>query len=97
MAVYESGNMNRMQMMEAVRRPQEMHRHSHHDEHTAVEEKTECISAKENTAAGLLDRLFHDGKPDSDILLIVALIYLLYKEKADLKLILALGYIIIGR
>ena len=41
----------------------------------------------------LLDEVF-DGSLDSDKLLIGALIYMLIKEGADIKLIIALGYIL---
>ena len=37
---------------------------------------------------------FWDGKIDSDKLLIAALLYMLIKEGADIKLIIALGYIL---
>ncbi len=43
--------------------------------------------------ASLADDLF-DGGIDSDKLLIAALLYLLIKEGADIKLIIALGYIL---
>ncbi|WP_295087847.1 hypothetical protein [Ruminococcus sp.] len=41
----------------------------------------------------LLDEFF-DGKIDNDKLLIGALMYMLIKEGADMKLIIALGYIL---
>lgn len=37
---------------------------------------------------------FLKGSSDSDLILIAALIYLLLKEKADIKLVIALGYIL---
>ena len=95
MAVYESGNMNRMRM-EAVRRSQEMHRHSQHPaEIKTDEEKNENVEVKRKEPPSLLGKLFPEGKPDSDFLLTAVLIYLLYKEKADIKLILALAYILL--
>ncbi len=42
----------------------------------------------------LFSGLFHDGKPDNDKIIIIALIVLLAKEGADIKLLLALGYIL---
>ena len=44
------------------------------------------------------DNLFEEilgEKPDTEKLLIAALIFLLLKEKADMKLIIALGYILL--
>lgn len=42
----------------------------------------------------LLEEFFGE-KPDTEKLLIAALIFLLLKEKADMKLIIALGYILL--
>jgi hypothetical protein len=42
---------------------------------------------------GIIDEFF-DGGVDSDKLLIAALLYILIKEGADIKLIIALGYIL---
>ena len=42
---------------------------------------------------GLVDEFFENGV-DSDKLLIAALLYMLIKEGADIKLIIALGYIL---
>lgn len=43
---------------------------------------------------GIIDRLLGSGT-DSDKLLILALMFLLIKEGADMKLIFALGYILL--
>lgn len=43
---------------------------------------------------GLLSGIFPDGKLDNDKIIIIALIVILAKEGADLKLLLALGYIL---
>lgn len=43
---------------------------------------------------GLLSGIFSDGKLDNDKIIIIALIVILAKEGADLKLLLALGYIL---
>lgn len=42
----------------------------------------------------LLSGFFTDGKPDNDKIIIIALIVILAREGADLKLLLALGYIL---
>lgn len=47
-----------------------------------------------NQPAELLNRLF-DGKIDSDKLMVIALMLLLIKEGADMKLIIALVYILL--
>jgi len=48
-----------------------------------------------NSVSGNLFDKISSGAADSDILLICIVIYILIKEKADSKLILALCYIII--
>ena len=48
-----------------------------------------------NPLNGLLSNLFSGGKLDSDKLIILILIAILAKEGVDLKLLIALGYIII--
>ena len=94
--MYESGNMDRMKM-ENVRRPQEMYRRSHHAESPFenIHQETDNIPINKNKLSNLLGGLFHEGKADKDILLTAALMYLLYKEGADIRLILALAYILI--
>lgn len=42
----------------------------------------------------LLSGFFTDGRPDNDKIIIIALIVILAREGADLKLLLALGYIL---
>ncbi len=42
----------------------------------------------------LLSGFFTDGKPDNDKIIIIALIVILAREGADIKLLLALGYIL---
>ena len=93
MAVYGSGNMDRMRM-EAVRRSQEMHRRSQPSE-PVHEIRADVPKIPRNDLSDLLGKLLPDGKPDSDTLLIGALIWLLYKEGADIKLLLALAYILL--
>lgn len=48
----------------------------------------------ENSSFKELLAPFLKGSTDSDLILIAALIYLLLKEKADIKLVIALGYIL---
>ena len=96
MAVYGGGDMDRMRM-EAVRRSQEMHRRTQHDELPTPEisENNDRPQKNSELIKDILGKLFPNGRPDSDVLLIGALIWLLYKEKADMKLILALAYILL--
>lgn len=51
-------------------------------------------SSNESQPFDLLDSLFH-GKLDSDKLMILLLMAILIKEGADIKLIIALGYILL--
>lgn len=56
----------------------------------------ECSSVhpEKSRKEGLIDELFGENA-DTEKLMIAALIILLLKEKADMKLILALGYILL--
>ena len=56
-------------------------------------ERAEHKSDKRSFFDGLIDE-FLDGGIDSDKLLIAAVLYMLIKEGADIKLIIALGYIL---
>lgn len=47
-----------------------------------------------NPLNGLLSGIFTDGKLDNDKIIIIALIFILAKEGADLKLLISLGYIL---
>lgn len=51
--------------------------------------------SSENPLNSLFSNFFSGGKIDSDKLIIILLIFILAKEGADLKLLLALGYILI--
>lgn len=57
------------------------------------EYKDENTQNNKKLFGGLADELF-EGGIDSDKLLIAALLYILIKEGADIKLIIALGYIL---
>lgn len=64
-------------------------------ENTASNSETKADnSTQKHIFDGLIDE-FLDGGIDSDKLLIAAILYLLIKEGADIKLIIALGYILI--
>lgn len=74
---------------------------SHTQETTAKQNKksmeTPPPEVKKNSTGGLnglLSGIFSDGKLDNDKIIIIALIVILAKEGADLKLLLALGYIL---
>lgn len=56
-------------------------------------EQSERKSEKRSLFDGLIDE-FLDGGIDSDKLLVAAILYMLIKEGADIKLIIALGYIL---
>ena len=55
------------------------------------------ISNSNNILQGLLNNLFPDkkGKIDADTVIIVILLIVLAREKVDIKLLLALGYLLI--
>ena len=57
------------------------------------EDRSGDHSSKSKLFDELIDEFF-DGKIDNDKLLIGALMYMLIKEGADMKLIIALGYIL---
>ena len=63
------------------------------DNVTRHEECSNDNSSKNKLFDELIDEFF-DGKIDNDKLLIGALMYMLIKEGADMKLIIALGYIL---
>lgn len=57
-------------------------------------EKTENEKNKSNSPLNFLSGMFSGGKIDNDKLIIIMLIIILAKEGADLKLLIALGYIL---
>lgn len=119
MAVYDNNYMNRMRY-DAMRRSQEMHRHSmvnsaHYSQgkkndipdnigimsenkfshqNKAEHDNEPLLPKKDNQLFEMISKLF-DEKLDSDKLIIIALMIILAKEGADLKLIIALGYILL--
>lgn len=97
MSVYDSRRVNRMRQ-EAIRRTQEMRARSAPAASAAsspvTPSKDTPLKKSNDKLKGLLGELIGDGL-DADKLLIAALLLLLIREKADKKLILALGYILI--
>lgn len=110
MAVFDERQINRMRQ-EAIRRSQEMHSRAavgpsrsenaeYHDPGgppqppADIREPERKDEPKKNILSGLLGDIFGGGL-DSDKLLIAALLILMIKEGADIKLILALGYILL--
>lgn len=75
---------------------------SSHTQEAAAEQNKKSMNTpppevKKSSAGGLnglLSGIFSDGKLDNDKIIIIALIVILAKEGADLKLLLALGYIL---
>ena len=63
-------------------------------EKESVHEERKCeYSSQKKLFVEIIDEFF-DGKIDNDKLIIGALMYMLIKEGADMKLIIALGYIL---
>lgn len=58
-----------------------------------VKNQSSAHKNNSNPLNGLLSGFFTDGKIDNDKILIIALIFILAKEGADIKLLIALGYI----
>ncbi|MCM1228290.1 MAG: hypothetical protein NC320_12880 [Clostridium sp.] len=86
----DMGNMRR----DALRRSRELHRES---EKESMSENA-CRNSqgvRTDGVNGFLSKFFSEGKPDSDKIIIAALIIILAGEGADLKLLLALGYILL--
>lgn len=57
------------------------------------EKKPEPVKRRE-VQKNPLSAIFGSGKPDNDKIIIIALIVILAREGADIKLLLALGYIL---
>lgn len=109
MAIYDYRQMNRMRQ-DAMRRSQEMYQKSTSgmkEPSASTENKipipesvpansppNQKNSRSKNEINEFLNK-FVGGKIDSDKLIIIALMVLLAKEGADMKLILALGYILL--
>lgn len=79
--------------MEAVRRSQEMHRRSGNSFSADIPPHDEELTVQKNSTdlTGIIKKL----TSDKDVLLIAAVLWLLYKEGADIKLLLALAYILL--
>ncbi len=92
---------------DALRRTREMHSNAQRQKNNIRKETPSVSSQKmseplknENKSCGsnplndILSGIFSDGRIDSDKLIIIMLIVILAKEGADLKLLIALGYIL---
>ncbi len=95
MAVYDDCQMKRMRQ-EAIRRSQEMHSRAAH--YTQGGDRADKpiqpeIPPQPQSSGGLLSEI--TGSLDGDRLLIGALLLLMLKEGRDMRLILALGYILL--
>lgn len=104
MAIFDEQQLNRMRQ-EAIRRSQEMHSRAAPASPAGdlpqspagiprAEDGGSSSRPKQDILSGILGDIFGGGL-DSDKLLIAALLILMIKEGADIKLILALGYILI--
>ena len=90
----DNNNISRMRM-DAIRRSQEMHRRSDQDKPDLPPEVSQQSVHRQpaDSIQSLLNEIT-GGKPDAEKMLIAALLFLLIKEGADIKLMLALGYIL---
>lgn len=100
MAVYRGNSSNDMRNGR-MKLYQETHRTSAADLPPCIKEdkksENSCETERKDKKGGLFDGIiddFFDGGVDSDKLLIAAILYMLIKEGADMKLIIALGYIL---
>lgn len=85
--------------MKSVERPEsDLHEEKQNFEKKADSAKNNCAekhTRKNNAMAkNPFSALFSDGKADSDKIIIIVLILILAREGADIKLLLALGYIL---
>lgn len=104
---YTQADINSMRR-DALRRTREMHSHALRQSEQVQEKApplqdihdTECKTQpkppkkQNNPINTLLSGLFTGGKIDNDKIIIILLIILLAREGADLKLLIALGYIL---
>lgn len=103
---YSQSEINSMRN-DALRRTREMHSRANNENlnvqaepsnnmqsSMGKQENNMCGSKKSDPLSGLFSGLFSDGKLDNDKIIIIILIIILAREGADLKLLLALGYII---
>jgi len=99
MALFDSGQMNRMRQ-DAIRRSQEMHRRAAHypqsergDSRPSQEMGTSEVRTAHSGQNSILGGLA--GDHDADKLLTAALLLLMLREGSDMRLILAIGYILL--
>jgi len=96
MAGFDRRQVNRMRQ-EAIRRSKEMYSRAGLNTPKTEEnlsQSPQLPGPAKDKLSGLIDELF-GGSLDGDKLLIAALLLLLIREGADIKLILALGYILL--
>ena len=88
---------------DAIRRTREMHSQINKSEMKVQAEKNECNKAQKNKPSenkwnsdskNLFSNLFSDAKLDNDKIILIILIIFLAREGTDLKLLIALGYIL---
>ena len=99
MSMPDSSQINKMRQ-DAIRRSKEMHSRALRDDRGNEKVKNEAADNGKtpvHSPAGILASLAGDipGLNDPDKLLIAVLLLLLIREGADIKLILALGYILL--
>ena len=99
MSMPDSSQINKMRQ-DAIRRSKEMHSRALRDDSAKQEIRADAVRSGQisgHSPAGILDMFAGDipGLNDPDKLLIAALLLLLIREGADIKLILALGYILL--
>ena len=92
MSVYDMNNTKRMRTADECR-----HYNSFRDLSADLPHITENepLNRPDSSPFGMIRHALRNIKTDSDTLLIAALLWLLYKEGADIKLLLALAYIIL--
>lgn len=104
MASYDQTDFDRMRQ-EAVARARDMQRRAQSlvngQEPSSIDmqegnaEKKVSAPISQQAAGGILSSLLGDSKIDEEKALIGMLIYILYKNGADVKLMLALGYLLL--
>ena len=90
---------------DALRRTREMHSRArsegrqesrtHEEHHDGVQAGSSCKEESGNKPGSILGGLLPDNKIDGDKLILILLIIILSNEGADLKLLIALGYILL--
>ncbi len=84
---------------DAMKRTREMHSSANNSKNVQADIPPKSFESSEENCkkdpiSSIFSGLFSNGKIDNDKLIIIALIIILAKEGADLKLLIALGYIL---